>query len=85
MKKRSPTDVHDPTTDVKQSRKHHAKTELAALSTSITSKIEDGYIKAALRLLFSEDKPAAVNDATFNAYVEKHPVAAQDKRSSLRP
>ena len=67
---------YDPTAAVKQSRKLHVKNKLAALSASITFKIEDGDIKAVLWLLSSEDKPAAAdNDATINALMEKHSVA----------
>ena len=39
---------------------------LLGRSASITSKIQDGNIKAALRLLSSEDKPATDNDASDN-------------------
>ena len=66
-------------------RKPHVKNELAALSASFTFKIEDDKIKAALRLLSSEDKPAADNDAFINALMEKHYVAAQDRRLSPSP
>ena len=56
---------------------------MVALSASITSRIEDGNIKTAIRLLSSGDKPAVDNDTTISALMEKHPIAAQDKRSSL--
>ena len=64
------SDNYDPTVAVKQVRKPLVKNELAALSAYITSKIEDSNIKAALRLLSSEDKPVADNDTTINALME---------------
>ena len=50
-----------------------------ALSSAVSSKIEDGNIKAALRLLCSEDKPADLSDAVFVGMQSKHPPAATDK------
>ena len=44
LKKRLATDNYDPTTAGKQSRKPHVNNELAALSASKTSKIEDDNI-----------------------------------------
>src|SRR5215467_9303242 len=49
------------------------------LSRAVTSKMEDGNIKAALRLLCSEDKPAESTDATLAAMIFKHPAAAAIK------
>ena len=58
---------------------------MATRSTAITFKIEDGNIKTALWLLSSEDKPAADNDTTINAFMDKYPDGAQDRRSSPPP
>ena len=46
------------------------------LSKLITAKIEDGNIRAALRILFSDDTTAENNDDTYNKLLERHPKAA---------
>jgi hypothetical protein len=56
------------------------QTELAAMAAAVKSKIEEGNIKAALRTLSSEDKPAADNEATVSALKARHPAAAPDRR-----
>lgn len=47
----------------------------ASLSAAVTAKIEDGNIKAALRIICSEDKPAPDNIETLSALMDKHPVS----------
>ena len=59
--------------------------ELASLAASVKAKIENGNIKAAIRLLSSEDKPAEDNDITISALKARHPQAAFDRRISLSP
>jgi len=49
-----------------------------ALSAAVRSKLEDGNIRAAVRIICSEEKPAANNDATLKALRERHPPAAVD-------
>ena len=46
----------------------------------ITAKIEDGNVRAALRILLSDDKPAEHNDESYTKLLERHPKAA-----SVRP
>ena len=48
----------------------------AALAATVSAKIEDGNIRAAVRLICSEDKPAPNTDATFMKLQEKHPAAS---------
>ena len=77
--------IDDFTDAVHLSSKRHIKSDLAALAASVTSKIEDGNVKAALRILVSEDKPAVDNDATFNALIARHPQANPNRRPSSPP
>jgi hypothetical protein len=43
------------------------------LAAAVTAKVEDGNIKAAIRLLCSEEKPAVDTAATFLKLLERHP------------
>ena len=63
----------------------HTKNESSRISASVKSKIEDGNIKAALRILTSEDKPAINNEATLNGLRQKHPSTAPDRSPSPCP
>ena len=65
--------------------KTHVKNHLASLTASVEVKIEDGNIKAALRLLSSEDKQAEDNDTTISALKARHPQAASDRKFSPSP
>ena len=56
-----------------------------ALSAAVSTKIEDGNIKAALRLLCSEDKPADCSDTVFTSMQDKHPPAASDRKPVPAP
>ena len=74
--------------DIGVTRPHNKrvkKTKDASLAASVTSKIEDGNIKAALRLLSSEDKPADDNEATITALKARHLHAAIDRKPSPPP
>lgn len=53
-----------------------AKNERSLLSALVSSKIDDGNIKAALRILSSSDTPASDNDLNVSALRSKHPSAA---------
>ena len=57
---------------VKQSRRS------ATLSQAISAKLEDGNVKAAIRLLMSADSPAGPSQKSLNALREKHPPASSD-------
>ena len=52
---------------------------------AVSSKIEDGYIKAALRILLSEDKPADFSEAAFSAIADKHPKVSSNMSSIPDP
>ena len=51
-------------------KKKNADEMLAAV---VTTKVEDGNIKAAIRILCSEEKPATDVQATFEKLLERHP------------
>ena len=55
------------------------------LSKLITAKIEDGNIRAALRVLLSDDTLAEVNDATFAKLQDRHPHAAENRQNVPDP
>ena len=52
--------------------------ELILLAGLVNSKIEDGNVKTATRLLSSKDKPAMNNEATVNALRAKHHITPLD-------
>lgn len=51
----------------------------AALAAAVMSKIEDGNIKAAVRILCSDDCPAPDSKQTVDALRERHPAAAVNR------
>ena len=55
------------------------------LSRAVTSKVEDGNIRAAVRLLCSEDKPADCTDVVLAALRAKHPPAPMVKEAIPEP
>ena len=55
------------------------------LSNAVASKVEDGNFKAALRLSCSDDTPAPDNQDTYQALLDKHPQAPEDRRSFQDP
>lgn len=57
----------------------------SALAAAVSSKVEDGNIKAALRLLCSEDAPADFSNEVFKALLSKHPPPASDSVPSTDP
>ena len=54
------------------------RSDSAFLSAAVTAKVEDGNIKAAIRLLCSEDKPAPDTTDTLAKLAEKHPQSSTD-------
>lgn len=67
-------------------RKKISTDSSSQLSRSITSKVEDGNIRAAVRLLIADDKPAEYNDNTLKELISKHPTACTDRNlSALLP
>lgn len=68
---------------------HHITTQRkakdSALASAVSSKIEDGNIKAALRLICSDDKPADCSETVFAALQSKHPSSASDSQLIPNP
>jgi len=58
---------------------HRKRDPAAQLAAAIMAKVEDGNIKAAIRILMSEERPAADNDATFAKLQERHPAAPANR------
>ena len=52
----------------------------ASLAAAVTSKMEEGNMRAAVRLLCSDERPAEFSDASLKALQAKHPLQATDKR-----
>jgi hypothetical protein len=55
------------------------------LAEAIASKLEDGNIRAAVRLLCSDDTPAPISRETLEQLKSKHPVAPPDRPTALDP
>jgi len=55
------------------------------LAAAVTAKIEDGNIKAAVRILCSEEKPATDTDATYTKLLERHPAPPRDRKPAPPP
>lgn len=51
----------------------------------VSAKLADGNIRAAFRIITSDDKPVYDNDVVFNKLFERHPLAAPDKILSVAP
>jgi hypothetical protein len=49
------------------------------------AKVEDGNLKAAVRILTSEERPAEDNDVTFAKLLERHPAAPADRSQPPDP
>ena len=49
------------------------------LANAVASKLEDGNFKAALRLICSDDTPVPDNQDTFQALLDEHPQAPEDR------
>jgi len=75
-----------PTVESKPTRKltensNSCRPQAAAVST----KLEAGNFRAAIRIICSSDTPAQANQDTLNALHAKHPAAAQDRRTIIDP
>ena len=57
----------------------------AALAAAVTAKIEDGNIRAALRIISSEDKPAADSASNYAILLAKHPAALVHSSPAVDP
>jgi hypothetical protein len=51
------------------------------LADAVASKLEDGNVRAAIRILCSDDKPAPITEETFKELQAKHPAAPADRHA----
>ena len=49
------------------------------LAKAVSAKIEDGNLKAAIRIMCSEDKPAPNSDNVYAQLLDKHPAPPSDR------
>jgi hypothetical protein len=87
VKKRTSVDELEPADDQPGDQRgfHRKRDPAAQLAAAIMAKVEDGNIKAAIRILTSEEKPAADTDATFAKLQERHPAAPVDRSPAPDP
>ena len=50
----------------------------SSISQAVSAKLEDGNVRAAVRILMSHDSPAAPSQDSFKAMLEKHPPASSN-------
>ena len=76
-----------PTDSVQQTRNVATRktTDQSRLAVAVTSKLEAGNFKAAIRLICSDDTPAADTLNTLKALETKHPGPAPDRRPPCDP
>ena len=55
------------------------------LAAAVTAKVEDGNIKAAIRILCSEEKPATDVKVTYQQLWERHPQPPSDRSLAQSP
>ena len=59
---------------------HHRRRDAnELLAAAVTAKVEDGNLKAAIRILCSEEKPATDTDATYIKLLERHPAPPNNR------
>ena len=63
----------------------HRTAENSQLTAAITSKTEAGYMRAAIRLLCPDDKPAPTTTKTLEELKKKHTDAPPDRRIPCDP
>ena len=55
------------------------------MAFAVTSKFKAGTVKAAIRILCSEEKPASSNETTLKVFQKKHPKPPADRRPFCDP
>ena len=79
LKKRSVDDLLElPPVSHAQSRFRPNQDDSSTLAAAVRSKLEDGNIKAAVRIICSDDKPAPNDQATLESLQRRHPAAPVD-------
>jgi len=67
------------------SRNQSKKQPSALLADAVAAKLEDGNVRAAIRLLNSEDIPVTPSEESLRLLQEKHPAASEDTGVLPRP
>jgi hypothetical protein len=57
----------------------------SSLAAAVRAKIEDGNVRAAARIICSDEKPAVEDDATLDALRQRHPAAPSDRAAPSDP
>jgi len=55
------------------------------MANAVTAKIEDGNLKAAIRIMCSEDKPAPNSDNVYAQLLDKHPTPSAEREPAPDP
>jgi hypothetical protein len=79
----NPTDIALTVTDNQPTNKKASNDQ--SLASAVMSKIEDGNIRAAIRIITSGDSPAVDNISTYQSLCDRHPHAPPDRNPSLDP
>src|SRR5208282_3222187 len=80
IKKRTEADTQSEGELIIHPEVRHKKRDASSLlAAAVTAKIEDGNIKAAIRILSSEEKPAVDEEATYKKLTERHPAPPVDR------
>jgi hypothetical protein len=86
LKKRSADNLlESPLVSHAQSYFRSHQDESLASTAAVRSKLEDGNIKTAVRILCSDDKPAPNDQVTSDALRKRHPAAPADRRNLPNP
>ena len=88
LNKRSVFSTQTASLPPQQTADHQPRKKMSgdqSLATAVMSKIEDGNIKAAIRIITSGDSPAVDNDNTYQSLCDRHPQAPVDKNPSPDP
>ena len=65
--------------------RHKQKDAGELLAAAVMAKIEDGNMKAAIRIMSSEEKPATDVEATYMKLLARHPAPPVDRRPAPDP
>ena len=85
IKKRTTEPAQPAVEEDEAGPKYKKKSASEVMAAAVSAKIEDGNIRAALRILCSDDKPADMSQATLTKLEAKHPAAPLDRSSAPDP
>lgn len=85
LMKRTACSTHSLSDHQPAYRQRQQKSSDQLLASAVTAKIEDGNIKAAIRIVTSGEQPASDDAHTLHALHERHPCAASDRQPFQAP